>query len=159
MMNDKSEFAKMMNFSWIEDGVAGCRGPSPYELHDLHALGVDALVRVNDKSMVTAAQVEAAGMADHFESVEDWTAPTQEQIDRVIRFMKSQLLAGRSVAVSCGAGRGRTGTILACFLADRGRSPKEAIEHLISVRPGSSEIRGVEGQLAAIELFARRRGH
>jgi len=41
--------------------------------------------------------------------------------------------------VSCYAGIGRTGTVLACYLVHRGEEPAEAIIRVRRLRPGSIE--------------------
>jgi atypical dual specificity phosphatase len=58
----------------------------------------------------------------------------------------------------CGAGMGRTGTILACYLVSLGIPAEDAIRQLIEKRPCSREILNVPGQREAVFEFERRRG-
>jgi atypical dual specificity phosphatase len=71
--------------------------------------------------------------------VEDFTAPTQGQIDQVIEFVEGALAEEKKVLMHCWAGIGRTGTLLACFLVSRGIDPAEAIARIRRQRPGSLE--------------------
>jgi atypical dual specificity phosphatase len=120
-----------MNFCWLEEGkMAGCRGPRSTE--DLKALafwGIKAIVRLTDteEAWVTSSQVEAAGLLDCHEPVADFTAPRPDQVDRALAFIYSSLSEGKAVAISCGAGYGRTATVLACYLVSQGQSSPEAI--------------------------------
>jgi atypical dual specificity phosphatase len=63
------------------------------------------------------------------------------------------LARGEPVAVHCGAGLGRTGTLLAAYLISEGQTPDEAIDFLRGVRPGSVETLEQE---QAIYEYARR---
>lgn len=162
-MNADEDVAGSLNFSWLVEGeIAGCAGPAFHEELDyLKAQGIEALVRLAhpddpDGVGVTSQEVEQAGLDDCPEPVRDWTAPRQNQIQPVLRFVFKALSEGKPVAVSCGAGCGRTGTILACYLVAQGRSADEAIEHLIDVRPRSKEILRVPGQKDAVVEFERR---
>jgi atypical dual specificity phosphatase len=122
--------AVALNFSWVERGiVAGCRGPrTDVELAWLVELGIRALVRLasKDETGLDVSEVECHGIRDHYEPVADFTPPSQEQLDRVITFMQSAVKRGEPVAVSCGAGKGRIGTVLACYLVAKGclRTPR-----------------------------------
>jgi len=152
--------AMELNFSWLEKGlVSGCRGPRTDEdLALLRSLGVQALVRLADEKEtgLTSTDVERSALRDCYEPVEDFTAPSQTQIDRVVSFIDSALVKGEAVAVSCGAGYGRTGTILACYLVWQGLSAEAAIEKLITTRPCSRELRRVPDQKEAVFEFHRR---
>jgi atypical dual specificity phosphatase len=152
-----------MNFSWLEESaVAGCRGPrTAADLMFLASVGIRALVRLahEDETGITAADVQQHEIDDCYEPVKDWTAPSQEQIDRVVYFVNQAVANGKAVAVSCGAGYGRTGTILGCYLVSKGLSADEALRGLIEARPCSREVLRVPGQKEAVVEFHRRTQH
>jgi atypical dual specificity phosphatase len=157
-VTEAEDRALELNFSWVDDRrVAGCRGPiGDRHLTWLAEFGIRALVRLAAESHIDAADVERLGLRDCYEPVVDWTPPSQEQLDRVIAFMKNARENGEPVAVSCGAGKGRTGTVLACYFVETGLEPQAAIDTLIAIRPGSAEIRKVAGQEEAVFEFHRR---
>ena len=153
--------ASSMNFSWIEDGrVAGCRKPrTDSDLEFLTSQRIQTLIRLDyeEKTSMTQQRVEASGMADFYEPVKDFSAPSQDQIHRVLKFIRSALYQGNPVAVCCGYGKGRTGTLLACYLVSRGLTPEQAIERLGRTRPDSKEeISCCPVQKEAINEFARK---
>ena len=133
--------AEDLNFTWLIDGrLAGCRGPeSDEDLIFIREQGVKALVRLTDidEAKVSTEQVSRAGLKDLHEPVSDYCPPSQAQIDRIIRFIDEHLSIGEPVAVSCRAGLGRTGTVLACYLIHLGRSVDEALRMVRKNRPGS----------------------
>ncbi len=55
------------------------------------------------------------------------------------KLLHGELAAGRRFALHCYAGLGRTGTIAARMLVERGARPDEAIAQVRKVRPGSIE--------------------
>jgi atypical dual specificity phosphatase len=63
--------------------------------------------------------------------------------------------SGMGVAIHCAAGLGRTGTVLAAYFVAKGLSPREAVDRVRELRPGSVET--VE-QERAVERFAARAG-
>ena len=85
--------------------------------------------------------------------VVDFTPPSPEQLLEIVRWMRSQVQAGRAVAVHCMAGLGRTGTVLAAWRVAEGLPPELAIADVRRRRPGSIETRGQED---AIFEFAER---
>ncbi len=81
-------------------------------------------------------------------------APTQDQLDRGVAVIGDALSRGVRVAVHCGAGLGRSGTLLAAYLVSQGSAPDEAVAHVRAARPGSIET---DEQEAAVHHFAHRR--
>jgi atypical dual specificity phosphatase len=157
MRSPGPEYMIAMNFGWLEHGnLAACRGPrSQKDLEFLASEGIKALVRLafEDETGLTSEDVQATGIKDCYEPVQDFMAPSQFQICRVINFIQEAIGQGHPVAVSCGAGYGRTGTILACYLVSSGLSANDAIKQLILSRPCSEEILHVPGQKQAIIEF------
>ncbi|HET9262344.1 MAG TPA: protein-tyrosine phosphatase family protein [Vicinamibacterales bacterium] len=139
--------------------VAGCRGPRTDEdFALLRSLGVHALARLAGEAEtgLTRGDGEQNALQDCYEFVPDMTAPSQKQIDRVISFINRAVTNREAVAVSCGAGYGRTGTILACCLVSRRLSAEAAFEKLIAIQPCSREILRILGQKEAVFEFRRR---
>ena len=149
--------ASDLNFSWVVEGkLAGCAGPVlEADLTFLVSQGVKALVRLahTEEGTFEEEDLVKLGIEDCHEAVRDFRAPTQEQIGRVIRFINSYLNQGKPVAVSCGAGFGRTGTILSCYFVSRGSSATDAIAEV--TRHGRKPYETQE-QLRAIKEYERR---
>ena len=85
--------------------------------------------------------------------VPDMEAPSDRQLDHLLETIRKANAAGMGVVVHCGAGLGRTGTVLAAYFVSQGLNPQDAVEKVRSLRPGSVET--VE-QERAIERFAGR---
>jgi atypical dual specificity phosphatase len=150
MVMDLSE----MNFSWVVSGrLAGCAGPVlQRDLSLLFSQGIRALVRLGSREEGAFDQqdIAEAGMEDCYEPVPDFTAPSLNQIERVIQFIARSLGQGKPVAISCGAGYGRTGTILSCYFVCLGLSAKEAIARVRAIGRCPYET---EAQRKAIEDY------
>lgn len=148
-----------LNFSWlIEGGIAGHSAPqSEDDLNYLKTRGIKALVRMaeNHKAHVTPAQVGKLGFSDCHEPVPDFTAPKQPQIDKIVAFIKQCVADGRPVGVSCGAGIGRTGTILACYLVSKCYTAEQAMEEVKQKRGAGIET---ADQKEAVRRYAKRPG-
>jgi atypical dual specificity phosphatase len=148
---------KHLKFSWVIEGrLAGCAKPYLKEdLEFLYAQGIRALVRLEEGGF-EAKDVIKASIEDLQEPIPDFTAPSQKQIDRIVQFIKSQLAEGKPLAVSCGAGIGRTGTILTCYLISECYSLEDA-KSLIITR-GRKPYEEDTGQEKAIKKYAKRKG-
>ena len=126
-----------MNFSWIIPGkLAGSMGPvNDKQLLFLKDQGVGAVLRMEPRTV----SAEGIGLVDMAEFVVDFAAPTLAQMDRMIAFIDGQIAASSPVVVSCRAGVGRTGTVLACYLVHTGSDAGEALAEVRRLRPGSVE--------------------
>lgn len=139
------------NFSWlIENQLAGVSYPrSEDELVLLQQLGVKALLSLTEKPVPAHLLLKYEFEVKHI-PLADFTAPTLDQVEQAIASIDGFLARDLPVVVHCGAGLGRTGTILASYLVSQGYSAKDAIEQVRTKRPASIET---PAQEAVIELY------
>ena len=145
-----------MNFGWVLDNeLAGSQGPvNLQDLFFLYQQGVRAVIRMEERTIPadTGGHVD---IVDLFVPVRDFTPPDQAQIQRMIDFIDEQAVRNdRPVVVSCYAGIGRTGTVLASYLVTRGFEPADAINEVRRLRPGSIQT---PEQEAAVREYAEGR--
>lgn len=135
----------LLNFGFvIPNELAGMGRPpeGPRFARTLEILlgeGIGALVSLTETPLDEEA-VTAAGLEYLHLPVEDFTAPTLEQIERFMLFATRSIASGRAVAVHCMAGLGRTGTVIACYLVHQGATSAEALRVVRERRPGSVEV-------------------
>ena len=125
-----------LNFSWILHGsLAASQGPTARrDLVFLKIKGIEAIIRMEEQTI----SGKALELVDLYESVPDFTPPTMDQLDRMVLFIQEQIEEWeRPVVVTCYAGLGRTGTVLACYLVHTGYSPGAAIDLIRELRPRS----------------------
>lgn len=149
-----------MTFDWIIPGkLAACSMPGSWrsldeDLRFLSEQGVDVLISLHDPPPDPAV-VEAHGLRHEEMGFADMSAPGPELVDEFVRLVRQSLDEGRAVAVHCGAGLGRTGTMLACFLVHQGRSADAAIAEVRRLRPGSVETPEQEQAVRDYEMRLR----
>lgn len=148
----------MKGFSWvIADQVAGMPRPGSsrpldQDLAYLREQGVDVLVSLTETPTDPTALSRYNITPLHI-PVQDFHAPTQDQLDLYVKSVKGWMSEGRAVGTHCGAGLGRTGTFLAALFVSQGMSAGAAISEIRKMRPGSIETADQE---AAIQEFASR---
>ena len=143
---------QVMNFGWVlKDELAGSQGPASLDdLSFLYHQGVRAVIRMEERT-IAADSGNMVDLVDMFEPVPDFTPPEPDQILRMIEFIDQQTKEKRPVVVSCYAGIGRTGTVLACYLVHRGEEATDAINRVRELRPGSIQT---PEQQAAVHRYA-----
>lgn len=141
------------NFSWvIENRLAGSGLPLTFnQFRWLLDHKITSIVTVREVPLPSdwLRNPYAGGKSGNSESlstinylhlpVEDYKAPTIEQLKSAISFIENEISSNRSaVLVHCAAGKGRTGTILAAYLLKNDLlSVEETIKKLRRLRPGS----------------------
>jgi atypical dual specificity phosphatase len=139
---------------WIEDGtLLACAYPRKAGLEALSRHGVRVIVNLHERAH-GPSRLNPYGMAEVHLPVRDFTAPTPEQLAQGVAEIGHAIQAGKTVAVHCGGGLGRTGTLLACYLVSQGMTTVDAIAQVRRLRPGSIETRQ---QLDAVLVYGQRR--
>jgi atypical dual specificity phosphatase len=146
--------SSLRSFTWIDQGLLGAmaRPASAEELVWLRDQGVQLLITLTEEPP-PRSWVEEAGLLLFHVPIEDMEPPTQEQLDRCVSAIARANAQQMGVVVHCGAGLGRTGTVLAAYLVSKGMSTAEALARIRRLRPGSIET---EAQGEAVAEFARR---
>src|SRR5262249_20399519 len=141
-------------FTWVDQPhLAALAMPeSVDDLAWLRRHGIDVLVSLTENPL-PRHWVNDAGLLAVSVPVPDMEPPTDRQLDRVLETIRKANATGMGVAVHCGAGLGRTGTVLAAYFVTRGIPVRAAVEKVRELRPGSIETTEQE---RAIERFAER---
>ena len=132
---------KPTNFSWVlEKKVAGSGRPTSIsELKWIKGQGVDVLVSLTEEP-IAESWVSSLGISYFHIPIEDHSVPPPELVHKIVKTIEKEVQASRSVLVHCGAGQGRTGTVLASFLVHhQNLRPDDAIKEVRRLRPGSVE--------------------
>lgn len=129
------------NFSWLVPGeIAGMARPAS-TISDFESLqddGIEAVVSLTERPL-NKPLIEEFGFEYAHIPIEDLSIPTIEQIEEFVEFASRMRNIKKKIVVHCGAGIGRTGTMLACYLVSKGYSAEESIAEVRRKRPGSIE--------------------
>jgi atypical dual specificity phosphatase len=128
------------NFSWIEKPKLAAMGmpDSIEELEWLRAQGIEVVITLREDPLPRYWLSETGLLGLHV-PVEDMGSPSVEQIQECLSAIDKANQQEMGVVIHCFAGRGRTGTILACYFVQKGMNAVEAMDHVRELRPGSIE--------------------
>ncbi len=145
---------------WVSEGVAGsARLRSLSEVEWLALRGFKLVVSLTEEPLPRELVEELGrrGIEWCWEPVPDFSPPTVEQVERVIALIRGVERRGGKALVHCGAGLGRTGTVLACYLVSRGLTAEQAIGEVRLARPGAVEAVSQVAFVYAYEALLRSR--
>ena len=152
------------NYTVVIDGVLagmerpGTTAPLIKDLEFLKERGIGAIVSLTLDPLEPALIAEFGLRYLHL-PVPDFAPPTLDQVRRFSEFQRSAEADGIATLVHCGAGHGRTGTMLACALVERGRKGWDAIREIRTLRPAYIETPDQEALVIEVERKARRGSH
>ena len=142
-------------FTWVVPRkIIGMGRPSADDLDALRSCRVRHLISLTAQPL-DDDDLSLYGMSVVHLPLSDMSAPTMEQVERFVDALGRLVDAGERVAVHCGAGYGRTGTMLACWLVSRGKTAEDALREVRRRRPGSVESREQEDAVREYEARLR----
>ncbi|CAN1748347.1 Phosphatidylglycerophosphate phosphatase PTPMT1 [Linum perenne] len=118
--------------------------PFPGDVPRLKELGVRGVVTMNEpyETLVPTSLYHVRPLSDH--GIDHLVLPTRDycfapslrDIYRAVEFIHVNALQGRTTYVHCKAGRGRSTTIVLCYLVQhKHMTPEAAYDHVKSIRP------------------------
>lgn len=73
--------------------------------------------------------------------IRDGRTPTHEEMAHILNTIDSALAEGHTIYVHCWGGKGRTGTVIGCYLVRHGMSGAEALDEISRLRQGTHDER------------------
>ncbi|XVE98061.1 hypothetical protein REPUB_Repub03eG0072900 [Reevesia pubescens] len=113
--------------------------PFPRDVRRLKQLGVGGVITLNEpfETLVSTSLYHAHGIDHLVIPTRDYLfAPSISDISRAVDFIHRNASCGRTTYVHCKAGRGRSTTIVLCYLVEHKKmTPAGALEYVRSRRP------------------------
>lgn len=141
-------------FSHVDSHVIIGALPFAFDVPKLKELGVCGVINTCEEYPGPQAAYNKAAMEQLYLPTVDFTAPSLEHIEQGVKFIEKHAQAGNLVYVHCKAGRGRSATVVICWLIAQGMTPEQAQEYLVQKR--SHVNRSVYLRSVVREFYDRR---
>lgn len=129
-------------FRWwdrIDEFVLLGAVPFPSDVKRLRELGVCGVITLNEpyETLVSTSLYQAHGIGHLVLPTRDYLfAPSMGDISKAVDFIHENTLHQRTTYVHCKAGRGRSTTIVVCYLVQHKQlTPDAAYDYVKSIRP------------------------
>ncbi|CAB3229888.1 unnamed protein product [Arctia plantaginis] len=129
------------NFSWFAENKVAAMGfpQSVANLNYLVDVGVNHLITLSPERIPPIMECKKKLKWSEIR-IKEFGVPTMKQILKFIEICERAEIRGEVVGVHCRHGRGRTGTMLACYLVHfKNMAPERAVLTVRVQRPGSCE--------------------
>ncbi|KAI4350769.1 hypothetical protein L6164_005188 [Bauhinia variegata] len=132
--------------------------PFPKDVPRLKKLGVGGVITLNEpyETLVQSSLYYAHGIDHLVIPTRDYLfAPSFVDINRAVQFIHQNACCGKTTYVHCKAGRGRSTTIVLCYLVEyKHMTPAAALEYVRSRRP---RVLLAPSQWEAVQEYSKRR--
>ncbi|KPJ00728.1 Dual specificity protein phosphatase 23 [Papilio xuthus] len=129
------------NFSWFLKGKVAAMG-WPQTIENLNYLvdsGINHLITLSPEKLPPIYDFDRKLKWTEI-GIKEFGAPTLKQIIKFIEICERADINGEVIGIHCRHGRGRTGTMLACYLVHfKNMAPERAVLTVRVQRPGSCE--------------------
>lgn len=120
----------------IDENVLLGALPTGNDARELHAEGVRAVVNTCEEYAGPQSVYEELGVEQLRIPTVDFQPPVLPDVERALDFMRERVAEGKQVYVHCKAGRGRSATVVLCWLIkEKGMTPEEGVALLRERRP------------------------
>ncbi|MFH1378387.1 MAG: dual specificity protein phosphatase family protein [Planctomycetota bacterium] len=152
-----------VNFSWVipgriaASGLPGYASPFEEELASLWSVGIRAILTLREDPLPVYQIDGDRRFAYHHEPMPDHSIPNGfDPIDRAVNYIRQMMNESKPVLVHCLAGIGRTGMVIASFVAvAEGLSGAEALRFLEMKRGPVDTF--AQNEFVASYVFEKRR--
>ena len=132
--------------------------PFPKDVPHLKKLGVGGVITLNEpyETLVPSSLYHAHGIDHLVIPTRDYLfAPSFVDINRAVQFIHQNATGGKTTYVHCKAGRGRSTTIVLCYMVEyKHMTPAAALEYVRSRRP---RVLLAPSQWKAVQNYNKRR--
>lgn len=144
---------------FVDENVAFSRMPTGRELDEVVNDFDAVVVLVEDYELpYSLDEWEKRGVEILHSPIEDFTAPSLEQLLEILRWIDTRIREGKKVLIHCLGGLGRSGTVATAWVMySKGLPLREALRKVRSVRPGSVETYEQMEVLEELEKLLRSR--
>ena len=120
---------------WVTESLAVGYAPrSEDHLQVIHAAGIQAIVNLCAECYDLHEAEKESNFEVNYLPIADEAAPTLDELEHLISWMKLQIDSGKKILVHCRYGIGRTGTVVLAFLIHAGYDFRKA-KSLMSPTP------------------------
>lgn len=126
-------------WDWVDDHVLLGALPTGDHVPQLKQLGIGGVINTCREYCGPLDHYKEAGIEQLYLPTIDFVPPTIEFIRDGVAFIDRHVASGSKVYVHCKAGRGRSATIVMCYLISKGMSAEEAQSLLLAKRPHVSK--------------------